>query len=69
MQPAPLSAEVDAAQLAAQLLQRASVLRDEQQIENLQRIYGYYIDRNMWDAAADPRHRGSRWHDGARPHA
>ncbi|HEV2702735.1 MAG TPA: nuclear transport factor 2 family protein [Steroidobacteraceae bacterium] len=32
---------------------RVTLLNDAQQIENLQRIYGYYIDRAMWDQAAD----------------
>jgi len=49
----PLPADTNVAAKAAELLQRAQILRDEQQIENLQRIYGYYIDRNMWtDVAA-----------------
>jgi acetyl esterase/lipase len=38
---------------AADLAHRASLLHDEQQIENLQRIYGYYLDRAMWDHIAD----------------
>jgi triacylglycerol lipase len=38
---------------AANLAHRASLLKAEQDIENLQRIYGYYIDRAMWDQAAD----------------
>ena len=29
------------------------LLEDQHQIENLQRIYGYYIDKNMWSQAAD----------------
>lgn len=32
---------------------RAERLRAEQQIENLQRIYGYYLDRAQWDQLAD----------------
>ncbi len=35
------------------LLTRVERLADEQQIENLQRIYGYYVDRGYWDQAAD----------------
>lgn len=35
------------------LLQRAQLLQDEQTLENLQRIYGYYLDRAMWDQVAD----------------
>jgi acetyl esterase/lipase len=38
---------------AADLAHRAMLLRDEQQVENLQRIYGYYLDRAMWDHVAD----------------
>jgi triacylglycerol lipase len=37
----------------AQLAHRALLLEDEQKIENLQRIYGYYLDRAMWDQVAD----------------
>jgi hypothetical protein len=37
----------------ADLTQRVTLLNDAQQIENLQRIYGFYIDRAMWDQAAD----------------
>ena len=43
----------DAGSAAAELLQRATLLQDAQQIENLQRIYGYYLDRAMWDQVAD----------------
>ncbi|HUN26882.1 MAG TPA: nuclear transport factor 2 family protein [Steroidobacteraceae bacterium] len=38
---------------AAQLAHRAELLSDAQQIENLQRIYGYYLDRADWDQVAD----------------
>jgi len=38
---------------AAELLHRAALLRDAQEVENLQRIYGYYLDRAMWDQVAD----------------
>ena len=38
---------------AAALAARAQRLADEQQIENLQKIYGYYLDRRMWDDVAD----------------
>jgi acetyl esterase/lipase len=41
------------AQRAADLQRRAARLKDEQDLENLQRIYGFYIDRAMWDQAAD----------------
>jgi acetyl esterase/lipase len=37
----------------ANLLHRVTRLRDEQQIENLQRIYGYYLDRAQWDQVTD----------------
>jgi hypothetical protein len=43
----------DIRERVADLAHRASLLRDEQQIENLQRIYGYYFDRRQWDQAAD----------------
>jgi hypothetical protein len=43
----------DAGKRAAELVHRVKLLRDEQQIENLQRIYGYYFDRAMWDQMAD----------------
>jgi SnoaL-like domain len=39
--------------LAAQLADRAARLHDETDIENLQRIYGYYLDRAQWDQVAD----------------
>ena len=41
------------AQRLAELAHRALLLEDEQKIENLQRIYGYYIDRGRWDEATD----------------
>ena len=37
----------------AALAERAQRLTDEQDIENLQKIYGYYLDRRMWDHVAD----------------
>jgi acetyl esterase/lipase len=37
----------------ADLNHRITLLNDAQQIENLQRIYGFYIDRALWDQAAD----------------
>ncbi len=37
----------------ALLAQRATLLRDEHDVENLQRIYGYYFDRAQWDQVAD----------------
>ena len=38
---------------AADLAARAQRLADEQDVENLQKIYGYYYDRRMWDEVAD----------------
>jgi hypothetical protein len=35
------------------LIQRVQRLNDESEIENLQHIYGYYVDRKMWDDVAD----------------
>jgi acetyl esterase/lipase len=43
----------DASKRAGNLLHRAQILKSEQDVENLQRVYGYYIDRAMWDQAAD----------------
>jgi hypothetical protein len=37
----------------ANLTLRAQILNDEAEVENLQRIYGYYVDRKMWDDVAD----------------
>lgn len=37
----------------AQLDRRAQAQQDERDIENLQRIYGYYLDRAEWDQLAD----------------
>jgi hypothetical protein len=35
------------------LLMRGQRLNDQQEVENLQHIYGYYVDRKMWDDVAD----------------
>ena len=49
----------DAARLAAlsirvaQLEQRKSLVEDANAVERLQHAYGYYIDRGLWDEAAD----------------
>ncbi|HLF12757.1 MAG TPA: nuclear transport factor 2 family protein [Gammaproteobacteria bacterium] len=43
----------DARDRASDLAHRALLLSDEQEIENLQKIYGYYLDRRMWDEVAD----------------
>lgn len=37
----------------AQLAHRAALLKDRYDIERLQRIYGFYIDKGQWDEAAD----------------
>ncbi|MDQ2641222.1 MAG: nuclear transport factor 2 family protein [Pseudomonadota bacterium] len=50
LQPAYAAAQFSG---LAQLARRAERLQDEQQIENLQRIYGYYLDRAQWDQVAD----------------
>jgi hypothetical protein len=46
------STRVDAASVG-ELARRAARLTDETQIENLQRIYGFYYDRAQWDQMAD----------------
>ncbi|HUL82422.1 MAG TPA: nuclear transport factor 2 family protein, partial [Gammaproteobacteria bacterium] len=51
--PARAGKGVDARDRAADLARRAQRLDDEQTIENLQKIYGYYVDRRMWDEVAD----------------
>ncbi len=38
----------------ADLGRRLLRLQDEQTVENLQRIYGYYLDRAMWDQVCRP---------------
>ncbi|MEO6153140.1 MAG: nuclear transport factor 2 family protein [Croceibacterium sp.] len=40
-------------QRLAQINRRARLQQDERDIENLQRIYGYYLDRAEWDQVAD----------------
>jgi acetyl esterase/lipase len=53
---AKLAASIPKSELAGRmgdLRHRITLLNDAQQIENLQRIYGYYIDRALWDQAAD----------------
>ena len=37
----------------ADLSYRAQMLNDEDEVANLQLIYGYYVDRKMWDDVAD----------------
>ena len=38
---------------AADLARRAALLRDTQAVENLQKVYGYYLDRALWQQVAD----------------
>jgi hypothetical protein len=57
--PANVSAVIDKAapaatpERAADLVLRAQRLEDEQSLLNLQRGYGYYIDRGLWKEAAE----------------
>ncbi len=51
--PAAAGKRADSRERAADLARRAQRLDDEQAIENLQKIYGYYVDRRMWDEVAD----------------
>ena len=48
----PGSKIAPAARLAA-LAQRVQQLQDETAVQNLQHSYGYYMDRKLWDDAAD----------------
>ena len=55
--PGPSKAPGDAAparlaQRTAQLAAEVQLLADQDEIENLQRIYGYYIDKSQWSQAA-----------------
>ncbi len=55
-EPAGLTALPDEKTLTHRLgtlLRRAQRLNDQQAVENLQHIYGYYVDRKMWDDVAD----------------
>ena len=51
--PPPSGRRPAARDRAAVLAARAERLADEQAIENLQKIYGYYLDRRMWDDVAE----------------
>lgn len=51
--PAATGRRPSARDRAADLDARVGRLADEQEIENLQKIYGYYYDRRMWDEVAD----------------
>ena len=46
------AAAAGATDRAADLVRRAQRLEDEQSVLNLQRAYGYYLDRGLWKAAA-----------------
>ena len=51
--PAATAKRAGSRDRAADLARRAQRLDDEQAIENLQKIYGYYVDHRMWDEVAD----------------
>ena len=51
--PGPAQSAQQLAQRLAVLAQEVQLLRDQYEIENLQRIYGYYVDKGMWTQAAD----------------
>ena len=51
--PAAMPDEKTLAHGLRDLLRRAQRLNDQQEVENLQHIYGYYVDRKMWDDVAD----------------
>lgn len=56
--PAPLSAQVQMSEAqiraeAAALTHRVEVLEGTRAIMNLQRAFGFYVDRGLWDQAAD----------------
>ena len=50
--PAPQS-EKEMAKRAAVLAHQVQILEDQHAIENLQRIYGFYTDKDMWTQAAN----------------
>jgi len=53
--PAPATGKATLEQLArrqASLAQRAQRIADQDNVENLQRIYGFYIDKGLWGEAA-----------------
>jgi hypothetical protein len=49
----PISSNAPAAKRLPRLERRVQRLNDEIQVQNLQHIYGYYLDRKMWDDVAD----------------
>jgi hypothetical protein len=50
--PAPALSAQDLATRTAALQSRAARLTDQDQIENLQRIYGFYLDKGLWSEVA-----------------
>ena len=58
--PARVGRRPSARDRAADLAARTQRLADEQEVENLQKIYGYYYDRRMWDEVADSSRRTAR---------
>ncbi len=51
--PAPPAAKVHGPARLANLATRTARLKDEQELENLLKIYAYYLDRGRWDQAGD----------------
>lgn len=51
--PSADDSEQDQHAQVSNLLHRTQLLKDELDVENLQRIYGYYLDRKMWDELAE----------------
>jgi triacylglycerol lipase len=49
----PAARAGDARDRAGDLARRAQRLSDEQAVENLQKVYGYYLDHRMWDEVTD----------------
>jgi hypothetical protein len=52
LNPSAVITPVAAGNRSADLVRRAQLLEDEQSVLNLQRAYGYYIDRGLWKEAA-----------------
>ena len=49
----PRESDVPLPERAARLVHEIQLLEDENEIENLQRIYGYYIEEGLWTEAAN----------------
>jgi len=49
----PLPSLANLSRRMTDLARRAQILNDEAEVGNLQNIYGYYVDRKMWDDVAD----------------